>query len=190
MKRFALLLAAALLTAALAACTPAGPASSVPGASSAPSQSASSAPQSTPAPEASSTASSAVSSAMSSVPADPQAAMSRALEACVSFGPGEAGSSLKAAIAACALLDSAQELAAPEEDWGACFDAWYQQQDAEKQEMFWENWPGLAADVRSIGQDPAAQAGLLESAGSPNRHDHYDAQTYEPMLRAVESRQP
>lgn len=186
MKRFALLLAAALLTAALAACTPAGPASGVPGAFGAPSQGASSTPQGTPAPEASDT----VSSAASGAPSESQTAMRQALDACVSFGTGEAGSSLKTAIAACALLDSAQELAAPEEDWGACFDAWYQQQEAEKQQLFWENWPGLAASVRSIGQDPAGQAGLLESAGSPNRHDHYDAGTYEPMLRAVESRQP
>ena len=192
MKRITILLVAAVLAAALYACVPQSQpqsASSVPDASSVPSaSSAQSAPDTPSAPSAPKGPEGASSAA--SAPAQPQQLMAQALDACVGFGPGEAGSSLKSAIAACALLDSAQELQAAQQDWADGFDRWYEQQEQERQELFWENWPALAALVRRLGPDTSVEQGLLESAGSPNHRDHYDEAAYEPMLQAIEARQP
>ena len=102
-------------------------------------------------------------------------------EALAAYEPGTAGASLKAAVAACAVLDLAEERGAPADEDALAQEA-AQALEAlgeEAAQRAAEGWP----DVRAVcGQ-------LLEEAdaGEPNAHDAYTPARCEPVLRALDA---
>lgn len=95
----------------------------------------------------------------------PARTLALALEGCLTYEGGTAGSSLKTARAAAAVVVYlAQE--APGAD-AACREAaqWREDLDEGARATLGENWPGVYACARAICEDPAAQQGLLADAG-------------------------
>lgn len=116
------------------------------------------------------------------------AALLAALDGCVSFGEGEAGSSLKSAIAAAGLVDWAEDNARASDidAAGELIRAWLEDLEPERQSLFWANWPVVDGRASLMVEDLAGQLPLLEDAGSPQRHDAYTPACYERLRCAVE----
>lgn len=103
-----------------------------------------------------------------------------ALEQCVCYGQGEAGVSLKTVVAACGMLDWAEDNpAAPADDEiSRCVEDWLGEKDLETRQRFWDNWPSIDQQAREILADPDACRDLLASAGNPQRHEQYSSGCY------------
>lgn len=115
-------------------------------------------------------------------------ALTAALENCVSFGEGEAGVSLKTAIAAAELLNWAEANARDSsiDAMAAHLEGWLAGQEAERQSLFWANWPAIDGQAWAIVRDMAGQRALLADAGDPQDYDHYTPACYERLTCAIE----
>ena len=115
-------------------------------------------------------------------------ALTAALENCVSFGEGEAGVSLKTAIAAAELLNWAEANARDSsiDAMAAHLEGWLAGQEAERQSLFWANWPAIDEQAWAIVRDMAGQRALLADAGDPQDYDHYTPACYERLTCAIE----
>lgn len=118
---------------------------------------------------------------------DPEA-LTAALEGCVAFGEGEAGVSLKTAIAAAGLLNWAEASARDSsiDAMTAHLSAWLAEQDAERQALFWANWPAVDEQAWAMVRDLPGQLPLLADAGDPQKFDQYTPACYERLHCAVE----
>lgn len=118
---------------------------------------------------------------------DPEA-LTAALESCVSFGEGEAGVSLKTAIAAADLLDWAEANARDSsiDAMAAHLSGWLAAQDPERQGLFWANWPMVEEQAWAMVRDLPGQRPLLADAGDPQDYDHYTPACFERLTCAVE----
>lgn len=118
---------------------------------------------------------------------DPEA-LTAALEGCVAFGEGEAGVSLKTAIAAADLLNWAEASARDSsiDAMTAHLSAWLAKQDAERQALFWANWPAVDEQAWAMVRDLPGQLPLLADAGDPQKFDQYTPACYERLHCAVE----
>lgn len=115
-------------------------------------------------------------------------ALSAALDGLVQFGPGEAGVSLKSAIAAAGLLDWA-EANAPASAIPAMTahaERWLAGKTPDEQALFWLNWPEVNDLAQAIARDMGGHRGLLEDAGHPQTHDRYTPACYQRLACAVE----
>jgi hypothetical protein len=148
------------------------------------------------APASSAAASAAPSAAPSKAPAASAAASAAsldskgflsALDGCTGWG-GDAGSSLKAAVAACGLLDWAEDQKAAGLDSKTLTEAaagWMEKLSDSDYALFAGNWDSISMDGDSIVSDPASMADLLSDAGSPNQHDSYTAKNWQAVRDAV-----
>lgn len=113
--------------------------------------------------------------------------LAEALDACVGYGQGEAGVSLKSMAAAAGLLEWTEACAADiDEDTLAVLVAdWISGLDELNYEKFWGNWSQLDGLCRLLIQDPTAQAGLLEDAGVTLSKSSYSLDNYTKLSNAV-----
>lgn len=113
--------------------------------------------------------------------------LSAALDACVGYGQGEAGVSLKTAAAAAGLLEWSESYAADiDEDTLAVLVAdWISGLDETNYEKFWDNWADLDTFCRRLIEDPASQKDLLESAGVTLSKTAYSLTNYTKLYNAV-----
>jgi hypothetical protein len=91
-----------------------------------------------------------------------------ALDLCLGWGPGTAGSTLHSISAAAALLDWATEnelSARSYDEIVECLHNWYSSLSSFDQETFEETWPLVCDDANALLTDPTALSGTLESAG-------------------------
>lgn len=111
-----------------------------------------------------------------------------ALDGLLPFGPGEAGVSLKSAIAATGLLDWAEDNAASSAipAMTAHMERWLERKTPEEQARFWLNWPGVNDLAQAIARDMAGHHSLLADAGDPQTHDRYTPAKYQRLACAVE----
>lgn len=118
---------------------------------------------------------------------DPES-LTAALESCVSFGEGEAGVSLKTAIAAADLLNWAEANARDSsiDAMAAHLGEWLAGLDPERQNLFWANWPAIDGQAWAILRDMPGQLPLLADAGDPQKYDRYTPACYERLTCAVE----
>ena len=112
-------------------------------------------------------------------------------EALAAYEPGTAGASLKAAVAACAVLDLAEERGAPADEDALAQEA-AQALEAlgeEAAQRAAEGWPDVRAVCGQLLEEGGVQAasGLLADAGEPNAHDAYTPARCEPVLRALDA---
>lgn len=117
-------------------------------------------------------------------------ALDEALDACLGWGPGSAGSSLHSVAAAASLLDWATEnrLAARTGDPAAdAFDAWHTALDELDKDTFAETWPLVCEQADALLEDPDGMAELLETAGAaPAPADGWDAADWDALRTAVD----
>lgn len=118
---------------------------------------------------------------------DPEG-LTAALEGCVSFGEGEAGVSLKTAIAAADLLDWAEANAKDSsiDAMAAHLGGWLAGLDPERQSQFWANWPMVEEQAWAMVRDLPGQLPLLADAGDPQDYDRYTPACFERLTCAVE----
>ena len=91
-----------------------------------------------------------------------------AFEACLGWGPGVAGCSLKSVIAAADLLQWADEVKMSGRTTDAIEDAfsqWYDNLDSMDQENFADAWPLVKDTADGILHDPDSMTGRIEDAG-------------------------
>lgn len=156
LKGAALVLSAAFCAAVFAGCTRRD-ASSVASPAPSPSPAASASPAPTATPEDSTPEAAAGYTA---------AGLQTALEGCLAYGAGSAGTSLKAAIAASGLVRyTAQYGKGHTQEIRDDAGAWYDAMDQDKKDQLQENWPGIFDTAKAITDDPEQAKGLLESAG-------------------------
>ena len=104
------------------------------------------------------------------------------MEALEGYQPGTAGSSLKVYIAACGVLDYAEEYdAAKEETLRSDAAAWLAQADALIREGLLE---GQAAEAILAGSEESKA--LLADAGNPNRYESYHPERYEAVMQVLD----
>ena len=107
-------------------------------------------------------------------------AVEEMMEALAAYQPGTAGSSLKAYIAACAVLNYAQEYdASMEETLRSSAAAWLEQADELTLECLQEGQGAVQSTVEAILSGSEESKALLADAGNPNRYESYDAARYE-----------
>ena len=113
--------------------------------------------------------------------------LSAALDACVAYGQGEAGVSLKTTIAAAGLVEWSESYAADMSgDTLAVLVAdWVSGLDSANYEKFWDNWGEIDTLCRQLIQDPASQKELLESAGVTMSKTSYSLDNYTKLYNAV-----
>ena len=101
---------------------------------------------------------------------DPTEAFSRGL----GWGPGTAGTSLKQAAAAAAMMDWAEENGAADRSAGSlndCLSGWFNSLDTFDQENFAEAWPLIEASAQRILEDPrgrSPRSGRRRRGGDPH----------------------
>lgn len=191
MKQVWLMVCAAFLM--LAACTVPGAAPSAesgPGASAAPlpSPPASAQPGSLPAASGGEPSAREAAGLPEADPVQRPDVLTAALESCVSFGEGEAGVSLKTAIAAAGLLNWAEANARDSsiDAMAAHLESWLAGLDAQRQSLFWANWPAVDEQAWAMVRDLPGQLPLLADAGDPQDFDHYTPACYERLHCAIE----
>lgn len=118
----------------------------------------------------------------------PKETLTAALDACVSYGEGTAGCSLKAVRAAADLVACAKDL---EEDdlqtVAAAAKEWYDALSADQQQTFQENWPAIETDARSLARDPASMLDELDTAGVDTDFSVMDLTQAEGLVDALSS---
>lgn len=191
MKQLWLMVCAAFLM--LAACTvpgavPSAPADPGPSAAPLPSPAASAQPDSLPAASGDESEAQEAAGRPQPQPVQDPEGLTWALEGCVSFGEGEAGVSLKTVIAAADLLNWAEANARDSsiDAMAAHLGEWLAGLDAERQNLFWANWPAIDGQAWAILRDMPGQLPLLADAGDPQKYDQYTPACYERLTCAVE----
>lgn len=102
------------------------------------------------------------------------------LDGVLSVQPGTAGSSLRGVIAACGLLDWAQEL--PEDEAGRLPDellSWYLSLSEDELALLDESLEAVLSQADDIAADFEGAKALLDSAGNPQRHEDYDLEKWQ-----------
>lgn len=137
-----------------------------------------------------SSASASVSSEENGLPAAEQEALDEALNACLGWGPGSAGSSLHSVVAAAALLDWAQANGLASGQSGeieALFADWYDTLDEFDKDTFSETWPLVCDEAALLLEDAAGMAELMETAGvDPARADGWASESWEVLHAAID----
>ena len=186
MRQLWMMICAAFLM--LAACT--APSASAPGPSAAPlpSPAASARPGSLPAASGDESEAQEAAGRPEAQPVRDPESLTAALDACVSFGEGEAGVSLKTAIAAAHLLNWAEANARDSsiDAMAQHLESWLAGLEAERQSLFWANWPSIDGQAWAILRDMPGQLPLLADAGDPQNYDHYTPACYERLTCAIE----
>ena len=103
----------------------------------------------------------------------------QALDGVLGAQPGTAGSSLKGAIAACSLLDWAQEL--PEDGASRLPEeilSWYLNLSEDELAILDESFDAVLAQADDIAADFEGAKALLEDAGNPQKHEGYDREKW------------
>jgi hypothetical protein len=139
------------------------------------------------APASSAAAPSSVAASTSAASTSQNISLPDALNACLGWG-GDAGSSLKSMIAACSLLDWAEDNGAAKADsaeLAAEVQSWLNGLDSDQRANMSENWEGISANADTVVSDPASVADLLDCAGNPNRHASYTSANWEALKAAV-----
>lgn len=117
-------------------------------------------------------------------------ALEEALDTCLGWGPGSAGSSLHSVAAAAALLDWAAEndLSGRTDDPAAdAFDVWYAALDEFDKDTFAETWPLVCDEADALLEDADGMAERMETAGvSPERADGWTSESWEALRAAVD----
>ena len=99
----------------------------------------------------------------------------QALDGVLGAQPGTAGSSLKGAIAACGLLDWAQEL--PEDGASRLPEeilSWYLNLSEDELAILDESFEAVLSQADDIAADFEDAKALLDDAGNPQKHEGYD----------------
>ena len=132
--------------------------------------------------------SAAASSTAASSAAWDTAGYTDALNTCIGWG-GDAGSSLKSVIAACALLDWGEDNAASKigaDAMQTAASSWLSGLDDDGRSTFAEDWGSISGDAQNLLIDPDGMAGLLSDAGNPNRHSHYTDANWTEIQSAID----
>ncbi|MCD8076952.1 MAG: hypothetical protein LUE63_00965 [Lachnospiraceae bacterium] len=110
------------------------------------------------------------------------------LDDCASTAPGTAGTSLRTAAAAAALLDWEEERAdsLSEEDIKALMASWKENRTDDAWAYLQESWSQVAACMRDIAEDPEGQAALVEDAGYMLGYASYQTDVMEMVIGAIE----
>lgn len=107
-------------------------------------------------------------------------AVQEMMEALAVYQPGTAGSSLKAYIAACGVLNYAEEYdSSGEETLRSSAAAWLEQADELTLECLQEGWEAVQSTAEEILTGSEESKAMLADAGNPNRYESYDAARYE-----------
>ena len=107
-------------------------------------------------------------------------AVQEMMEALAVYQPGTAGSSLKAYIAACGVLNYAEEYdSSGEETLRSSATAWLEQADELTLECLQEGWEAVQSTAEEILTGSEESKAMLADAGNPNRYESYDAARYE-----------
>lgn len=116
-------------------------------------------------------------------------ALNAALETLVNFGPEEAGSSLKTALASAALLNWAEDNAvnSPIDAITRHAQQWLSAKSGEDQALFWQNWPQADDLAQALCRDIGTYQSLMDSAGDPLTYGRYTPAKYERLRVAVEN---
>lgn len=102
------------------------------------------------------------------------------MDALAVYQPGTAGSSLKAYIAACGVLNYAEEYdPSMEETLRGSAEAWLEQADELTLECLREGWEAVRSTAEEILSGSEESKAMLADAGNPNRYESYDAARYE-----------
>lgn len=111
-----------------------------------------------------------------------------ALEKVTNFGQGEAGVSLKTAIAVSALLDWAQQNASKSDVQGMAqaIGDWVATLPPEKTVLFYENWPNVYELGLIVCRDTGSYKSLFDEAGAPLTLDRYDPTTFQRLGSAMD----
>ena len=105
------------------------------------------------------------------------------MEALAGYQPGTAGSSLKVYIAACGVLDYAEEYdAAKEETLRSDAAAWLAQADA----LTREGQEAVKQAAEAILAGSEESKALLADAGNPNRYESYHPERYEAVMQVLD----
>lgn len=117
-------------------------------------------------------------------------ALNEALDHCLGWGPGTAGSSLHSVVAAAALLDWATDNELTSRSAGLtaeAFASWYDQLDDLDRDTFSETWPLVCDDADALLEAPESMAERMESAGvDPARAADWDAMDWVVLRSEVE----
>ena len=109
------------------------------------------------------------------------------MEALAGYQPGTAGSSLKVYIAACGVLDYAEEYdAAKEETLRSDAAAWLAQADALTREGLLEGQEAVKQAAEAILSGSEESKALLADAGNPNRYESYHPERYEAVMQVLD----
>ena len=107
-------------------------------------------------------------------------AVQEMMEALAVYQPGTAGSSLKAYIAACGVLNYAEEYdSSGEETLRSSAAAWLEQADELTLECLQEGCEAVQSTAEEILTGSEESKAMLADAGNPNRYESYDAARYE-----------
>lgn len=187
-------LTAALLAALLTGCGAASSTASSATSSTSASSSAASGSESTPATSdsaASAASSDAVSGAAATDTVSPTLlpysadALHTALNELTAFDGGTAGTSLKSASAAGALVAFAAQSGKAPATLAADAQSWYDGLDEAQRTTADNNWAGVLSTARAIVEDPAQQAELLDNAGVAEDFTMMDLQNVGGWLDAL-----
>ena len=112
----------------------------------------------------------------------------RALDQLTVYGEGEAGVSLKTAIATAALLDWAEDnaVSSPIDSISQSIVGWLASKTADQQTQFWVNWSTVDDSAQAIARDITPYLSVLDSAGNPHQHEKYTPAKYERLHCSVE----
>lgn len=109
------------------------------------------------------------------------------MEALAVYQPGTAGSSLKAYIAACGILNYAEEYdPSMEETLRDSITAWLAQADALTLECLLEGREAVELAAEEILAGSEEGRALLSDAGNPNRYESYSRENYDQVARILQ----
>ena len=109
------------------------------------------------------------------------------MEALAGYQPGTAGSSFKVYIAACGVLDYAEEYdTAKEETLRSDAAAWLAQADALIREGLLEGQEAVKQAAEAILSGSEESKALLADAGNPNRYESYHPERYEAVMQVLD----
>lgn len=115
---------------------------------------------------------------------------SEALETCLGWGPGTAGSSLKSVSAAAALMEWAEEnsLAQREADEvTGCLQDWFDQLEPIEQDNLSESWPLVCEAAQQMWENPLEMTNTMEDAGvDPDALPASDSPDWEILQTALD----
>lgn len=123
----------------------------------------------------------------SSQPEEIDPAVREMMEALAGYQPGTAGSSLKVYIAACGVLDYAEEYdAAKEETLRSDVAAWLAQADPITREGLLEGQEAVRQAAEAILSGSEESRAMLADAGVPNRYESYHPERYEAVMQVLD----